>query len=276
MPHEDFDQSFSQHLEVADPVEMVRRDLKKALPMRFYKEAKADHRNGAYVLLLDGRVAKSPARNPLALPTLAAARRLAEEWQAQRDFIDLAAMPFTRIVNSAIDGMARHLDATVEEIAKYAGSDLVCYRATGPSALAEAQAAAWNRVLAFAREKLGARFICTEGVVFVEQPEPARTAVRETIGRIAASGPAAPFALAALHVMTTLTGSVLVALAVVYGELTAAEAWAAAHVDEDFEMREWGEDAQALERRARLWLEMEAAADLFEAVGAATLGDESR
>src|SRR5919197_1349220 len=96
-------------------------------------------------------------------------------------FIDPAAMPFTRIVNSAIDGVARQLDATAEEIAKYAASDLVCYRAPGPKALAEAQAAAWDPILSFARDRLGAGFICTEGVVFVEQHEPARIAVKEAI-----------------------------------------------------------------------------------------------
>ena len=102
--------------------------------------------------------------------------------------------------------------------------------------------------------------------MFVEQPEPARAAVKEAIKRIANSGPAAPFALAALHVMTTLTGSVLLALAVARGALTPTETWIAAHVDEDFEMRAWGEDAEALRRRARQWREMEAAARLFQAV----------
>ena len=245
---------------------MARRDLNKALPRRFYKEVTVQQRDGTFVLFLDGRAAKSPGGNHLALPCLAAARALADEWSAQGETIDPAAMPLTRIVNSAIDGVACRLDATVDEIARYAGADLVCYRAPEPRTLTEAQAAAWNSVLAFARENLGAHFICTEGVVFVEQPEPARAAVKEAIKRIANSGQAAPFALAALHVMTTLTGSVLLALAVAHGALTPTEAWTAAHVDEDFEMRAWGEDAEALRRRARQWREMEAAARLFQAV----------
>jgi chaperone required for assembly of F1-ATPase len=103
-------------------------------------------------------------------------------------------------------------------------------------------------------------------VGFIDQPVPARAAVNEAIKRIANSGEAAPFALAALHVMTTLTGSVLLALAVAYRELTPTEAWIAAHVDEDFAMRAWGEDADALQRRARQWREMETAARLFHAV----------
>ncbi|MGH6795907.1 MAG: ATP12 family chaperone protein, partial [Methylocella sp.] len=223
-------------------------------------------RDGACLLLLDGRAANSPGGNHLALPCLAAARALADEWSAQGEWIDLASMPLTRIVNSAIDAVAYRRDATVDEIVRYAGADLVCYRAPEPRALAEAQAAAWDPILTFARENLGAHFICIKGVVFAEQPEPARAAVNEAIAHIADSGPAAPFALAALHVMTTLTGSVLLALAVAHRALTPAEAWIAAHVDEDFEMRAWGEDAEALRRRARQWREMEAAARLFQAV----------
>jgi chaperone required for assembly of F1-ATPase len=260
------DQSFARLPEATDPIAMARRDLNKTLPRRFYEEVTVQQRDGTFVLLLDGHAANSPEGNHLALPCLAAARALADEWSAQGKTIDPAAMPLTRIVNSAIDGVAYRLDATVDEIVKYAGADLVCYRAAEPTMLIEAQAAAWNFVLAFARENLGAHFICIEGVEFVEQPEPARAAVKEAIKRIANNGPAAPFALAALHVMTTLTGSVLLALAVAHGKLTSIEAWVAAHVDENFEMRAWGGDAEALRRRARQWREMEAAARLFQAV----------
>jgi chaperone required for assembly of F1-ATPase len=259
-----FDPSFPRPEAAIDPFAMARRDLKKALPRRFYKEAAAQERKGSFVLLLDGRAAKTPGGSDLALPTLAAARALAEEWAALGEIIDPAEMPLTRIVNSAIDGVAPRLATTVEEIAKYAGSDLVCYRAGEPQALARAQAEAWDPILAFTRKKLGAVFLCGEGVVFIEQSEAAVMAVKEAIARIADGGPAAPFALAALHVMTTLTGSVMIALAVAHGELTAMDAWRAAQVDEDFEMRTWGEDAEALRRRARQWHEMEAAALLWQ------------
>jgi chaperone required for assembly of F1-ATPase len=249
--------------EAIDPVAMARRDLQKALPKRFYKEATAESQDGAFVLLLDGRVARTPARNKLALPTLAAAEAVAAEWAAQAEVIDPGVMPMTRIANSAIDGVANAIDATADEIVKFAGSDLVCYRAGEPEALARAQAAAWDPILDFARERLGARFICAEGVIFVAQPEHALLALREAVARVAHGGPAAPFALAALNVMTTLTGSALIAFAVVHGEFTPAEAWAAAHIDEDFQMRIWGADEEAMRRRARRWLEMEAAATLW-------------
>jgi chaperone required for assembly of F1-ATPase len=251
-----------------DPIAMARRDQQKALPKRFYKEAAAAERDGAYALLLDGRPAKTPGRNAFAAPTLAAAEALAQEWARQAEFIDPAAMPLTRMANSAIDGVAQAIDATAADIAKYGASDLVCYRAGEPETLAQAQAARWDKVLNYARENLGARLICAEGVNYVEQPEAAKQAILAAVKRIAGTGPAAPFALAALHVMTTLTGSALLALAVADGVLTPQEAWEAAHVDEDFQTKFWGADDEALARRARRWTEMEAAAGLLRAVRA--------
>jgi chaperone required for assembly of F1-ATPase len=245
---------------------MARRDLNSNLPKRFYKEAAAQEQDGAYAILLDGKGARTPARNKLALPTLAAAKAVAEEWSAQAEFIDPRNMPMTRIVNSAIDGVAAQIEPTVAEIAKYASSDLVCYRAGEPEALVIAQSAAFDPVLAFARKTLGALFICAEGVIHVEQPESSRRAVIDAVRTIGGDPAEAPFALAALHVITTLTGSALLALAVAHGEMTAEQAWSAAHVDEDYQMKLWGADDDALERRARRWSEMKAAAQLLETV----------
>jgi chaperone required for assembly of F1-ATPase len=253
-----------QQASPADPIALARQKLKKALPRRFYKEARAEAREGAYVLLLDGRPARTPKGKRLAFPSLAAAEAIAAEWAAQAEWIDPALMPMTRIANSAIDGVAGNLETVVEEIAKYAGTDLVCYRAEGPRSLVEAQAAAWDPILAFAREKIGADFICTEGVMFVMQPHSAGAAVAGAVGRIAASGAAAPFTLASLHVMTTLTGSVLIALGVAFGEFAPEDAWRAAHVDEDFEIAAWGDDAEARARRENQWREFAAAAKLWQ------------
>jgi chaperone required for assembly of F1-ATPase len=252
-----------------DPIAMARRDMQKALPRRFYKEAAAAGRDGAFTVLLDGRAAKTPTRNLLALPTLAAAQAAADEWARQDEFIDPANMPLTRIAYSAIDGVAQAIDATAADIAKYGGSDLVCYRASEPESLLRAQAANWDKVLDYAREKLGARLVCAEGVNYVEQPEAARRAILAAVKRIAGTEGSAPFALAALHAMTTLTGSALIALAVADGVLTPAEAWSAAHVDEDHQMDVWGADDEALARRARRWTEMEAAARLLREARAA-------
>lgn len=250
-----------------DPVALARRDLQKALPRRFYKEATTEARDGGFGLLLDGRPARTPAKNPLAVPTRALGEAVAAEWARQVEIIDPADMPLTRIVNSAIDGVARAIATTSAEIVKYAGSDLVCYRAGEPETLVAAQSAAWDPYLAFAREKLGARLVCAEGVMFIEQPEPALNALRDAVDRLLPPGPAAAFRAAALHVTTTLAGSALIALALAHGAVEPSAAWAAAHVDEDFQMELWGPDAEALLRKARRWREMEAAAVLWRLAG---------
>ena len=245
-----------------NPMKAAQRAMRPPLPKRFYETAAVEERDGAHHLLLDGRAARTPARNPLAVPTRALAEALAAEWQGQGAEIDPAAMPLTRIVNSAIDGVARERAAVIADMAKYAGSDLVCYRAGEPETLVAEQARAWDPVLAWAREELGARFVLSEGVMHVAQPEAAVAAVRarlETVG--------SPLRLAALHVMTTITGSVLIALAQAAGVLEAGQAFAAAHVDERHQESRWGEDEEALRRRAAREAEFLAAARVYALAG---------
>ena len=254
---------FPTHGEAIDPVEMARRDLRKNLPKRFYKEATVEPRDGAFVLLLDGRPARTPARAALALPNLEAGKAIAAEWAAQAEIIDPATMPLTRLVNSALDGVAANMAETAAEVVKFAGSDLVCYRVAEPDSLVLAQAEAWNPVLAFARDALDARFVLAEGVMFVRQPEAALAAVEAAVATAVGQGASAPLRLAALNVMTNLTGSALIALAVAKGALTAQAGWEAAHVDETFQEKAWGADSEAEARRARRWSDMEAAATLY-------------
>ena len=166
-------------------------------------------------------------------------------------------MPLTRLVNSALDGVANEMEAVTDEIAKYAGSDLLCYRTGDPARLAALQTAEWDPLIDWAREALGARFNLAEGVMFVDQPDETKARLRSHVGEERSA-----VKLAALHVMTTLTGSVLLALAVQQGRLTPEEAWALAHLDEDFQMEVWGQDEEALARRAARWREMQAAAML--------------
>jgi chaperone required for assembly of F1-ATPase len=249
------------HGEAIDPVEMARRDQKKALPKRFYAKAHVEQREGGHALLLDGKPALTPGRNALQLPNEKAARLVADEWERQSELIDPATMPVTRIVNSALDGVAREMDAVRDEIVKYASSDLVCYRAAEPEGLVQAQALLWDPVLDFAREQLGARLVLAEGVMFTTQPDHAIAAVRNSVEKIDGV-----LALACVHVMTTLSGSALIALAVTRARMDAQAAWAAAHADEDFQMRIWGADAEALARRERRWLDMKAATDLLAAL----------
>ena len=258
-PRQDLDTA--RH-EPVDPVKMARRDLQKTLPRRFYSEVTIAAEEGGFGPHLDGKPIRTPARAMLNVPTRALAEAIAAEWGAQTELIDPETMPLTRLANSALDGVARTLAATIDEVAKFAETDLVCYRAGDPDALVTAQGEAWDPVLAFARETLGARFVCVEGLMYVEQPRSARAAVREAVETIAA-GPAGVLRLAALSVMTSLTGSVLIALAVAGGTMEKEAGWAAACVDEDYQARFWGIDAEALARRRCRWRDMDAAASLY-------------
>ncbi len=249
-----FDELFQA--EPPDPIEAARRHMRPRFRRRFYTEVGIAEGEGGFELRLDGRRVNTPGRRALAAPTRALAEALAAEWSAAGEFIDPSNMPLTRLANSIIDGVAAAPVAVAAEMAKYLASDLVLYRAANPEGLAARQAQAWDPVVAWAREHLGARFVVGESLVFVAQPEEALAAARAAI-------PHDPWRLGALHAVTTLTGSALIALALASGRLSVPEAWAAAHVDEDWNMEHWGGDELALERRAFRFAEMQAAARML-------------
>jgi chaperone required for assembly of F1-ATPase len=243
-----------------DPRESARRNM-RVLKRRFYHEVAVREDAAAFGIVLDGRPIRTPARRALAAPGRGLAEAIAAEWRAQTEFIDPAAMPLTRLANTIIDGVAAAQDDVAGEIAGYLGSDLVCYRATTPEGLVARQARHWDPILAWAEETMGARFAIAQGIVHVSQPEGA-------VARARAAIPREPWRLGAVHAATTLTGSALLALALARGDIGLDAAWAAAHVDEDWNMEFWGHDEVALERRAYRFAEMRAAAHVLKEVAA--------
>jgi chaperone required for assembly of F1-ATPase len=239
-----------------DPIEATRRSMRTVLPRRFYETAATAAVADGYAVRLDDKPIRTPARRMLAAPTLALAEAIAAEWQAQKDVIDPAKMPLTRLANAIIDGVADAPQPVAAEIAKYLASDLLLYRAGAPPGLVERQAQHWDPILAWARRALGADFKLGEGVVHVAQPEAALAAARAAI-------PLEPWRLGAVHAMTTLTGSALIALAMARGALSADAAWQAAHVDEDWNMAQWGRDEMAATRREFRFAEFKAAATVL-------------
>jgi len=236
-----------------DPREAARRGARPTLRKRFYNRAHLGEAGpDGFPLLLDGKPVRTPARRALAAPTSPLAEKIAEEWNAQAEVIDPARMPLTRLANAVIDAVADAPGPIADEVAKYLGSDLLCYRAEAPAGLAEGQTRHWDPVLAWAREKLGARFVLAQGVMHVAQPQQTIAAARSRI-------PTEPWRLGAVSAVTTLTGSALLALALAHDALDAEAAWAAAHVDEDWQMSQWGSDQAALERRAYRRAEFDAA-----------------
>jgi chaperone required for assembly of F1-ATPase len=246
---------------VADPVRRAQVAMQTPPIRRFYREATVGEHEGRFRLLLDGRPAKTPARQPLALASRSAADLLAAEWAGQGETIRPTDMPLTKIVNSGLDSVAGNADAVADDIARYAGSDLVCYRAGDPARLVAWQSAAWDPVLAHARERHGLRFVLAEGVIHVSQPPETLSAVRALVGRTAD-----PVALAAMHVLTTIGGSALIALAVADGGLAAEAAFDAAEVDERWSAETWGADAEAAARTALRRRDFLAAAGLLSAL----------
>jgi chaperone required for assembly of F1-ATPase len=245
-----------------DPVRRAQLQMKTALPKRFYKSVSVEPSGDLFAVKLDGRPVRTPGKALLALPNEAAARLVAEEFDAQAETIDPMTMPVLRLVNTAVDGVAADPQAVLEDILRFASSDLLCYRADGPQGLVERQNAAWDPPIDWARSELGVRFNLAEGVIHVEQP-------RETIAVLGAhvSRRGDPLRLAALHVMTTLTGSALLALGVEAGRIDPEEGWTAAHVDEDWQIEHWGHDAEAMARRAQRKRDFMASVALLKSLG---------
>jgi chaperone required for assembly of F1-ATPase len=224
---------------------------------RFYEAVATEATAGGWRILLDGRVVKTPKRAELLLPVAALADAVAAEWRAQGPQIDPPSMPLTKLSNTAIDAVTPNLPAVAEDALSFAARDLICYRAKAPESLVGLQAACWDPLLAWAEQHHGARLIATEGIMPVDQPPDSLAALAAALARFD------PFALTGLHVMTTLTGSAVLALAHVAGRLSLEECWAAAHVDEDYQVEHWGEDADARKRRDLRFADMRAASEFF-------------
>lgn len=249
------------HLSDPDPVRRAQIQMRQPLPKRFYKLAEVAEVPEGFAVRLDGKPVRTPGKAVLALSTAAAAELVASEFSAQGETIDPVSMPILRLANTAIDGVANEMQAVLEDVMRFSSSDLLCYRADAPERLVERQAELWDPVLDWAQATLGARFFLAEGVMHVEQPRESVAAVGLWLRQRAE-----PFRLSAIHLMTTLTGSALLALAVETRMLEPDAAWAAAHVDEDWNIAQWGEDAEAAERRKARRRDFDAAVALLRAL----------
>jgi chaperone required for assembly of F1-ATPase len=236
-----------------DPEEAVRRSTRGPQRKRFYQHAGFAETAEGFALTLDGKPVHTPGKRKLTAPSREIAQAMAAEWEAQGETLDPTAMPLTRLGNSVIDAVVERLDAVVADVAKYFESDLLFYRASYPAALVERESRHWDPVLYWAKDTLGAHFILAEGIVHVRQPEPALAAARAAL-------PDDPWSVAAFHVVTTLTGSALLALALAHGARDSDQVWAAAHVDEDWNVEQWGVDAEVAARRAARWTDFAASA----------------
>lgn len=208
-------------------------------PKRFWKAAQAEACDGGFTVKLDGRPVRTPAKAALTLPTQAMADAIAAEWDAQEELVDPRTMPVTRGANAAIDKVRTQRDEVIALLAEYGDSDLLCYRAAGPEGLIAKQAGGWDPMLDWAAEALGARLMVGEGVMHVTQ-NPA--SLQKLTDEVAAFD---DFALAAAHDLISISGSLVLALAVTRSAITVEDAWLLSRIDEHWQIAEWGEDEEA-------------------------------
>ncbi len=241
------------------PDERMRRlitgQFNKVLPRRFYKAVEVSDNNSIF---LDGKAIKTPLKSNLRLPTKALAQAVAAEWQAQKDVIDPETMPLTKLANTAIDRATAEHQIIVDEITQYAGSDMVCYFAEGPRELISRQQQHWQPVHDWVVEKLYATFRKGAGITHITQPPETLESIRLHVAQFD------PWQLTAVYVLTTLTGSALLSLMLQASAINPEDAWKAAHVDEDFQIEQWGEDDEAVRRRAWRKREYDGLAGFFD------------
>ena len=220
---------------------------------RFYRDATVRPGPDGGEVLLDERPVKTPARRTLALPTEALAKAVAAEWNAQGDEVRPRTMPLTGLANAAIDRVAPDPDAFARGLAEYGESDLLCYRADGPAGLVARQSALWDPILAWARRRYDVNFEIVTGII--HRPQPAHT-LAQLSQAVAARD---PFELAALSPLVTISGSLVIALALAEQAIDFAAAWAAATLDEAWQAEKWGADEEATARLDARLAEFEAA-----------------
>jgi len=205
---------------------------------RFWKETTVEACDTGFRVLLDGRPVKTPAKTSFAVPTRALAEKIAAEWEAQEEEIRPDTMPFTRMANSAIDKVTPQHSAVAEMLAEYGGTDLICYRADGPQELIDLQAQGWDPLLAWAKNALNATLTPVQGVMFASQPEDSLARLEEQVKSLE------PFQLAAFHDLVALSGSLIIAFAVIRGHDSADNLWDMSRIDESWQTSQWGEDEE--------------------------------
>lgn len=224
---------------------------------RFYKDVSIVPVEGGFGVLLDGRSVKTPARNTLVLPTQRLAQAIAAEWQGQGEDVIATTMPLLRLANSVIDGVAANRDAVIAAILRFGENDLLCYRAHQPPDLAQRQRQGWDPLLDWARQTHGAQMTVAEGLTHVDQTPEALAALRRALEGFDA------FTLGGLHVVASITGSTVLALAVAESSVSGAQAFELSRIDEIYQAEKWGQDGEAVKRAAALAHELDKAVELI-------------
>jgi chaperone required for assembly of F1-ATPase len=206
---------------------------------RFWKSVDVTHEDGGWEVWLDGRPVRTPARAPLTVPSKRLVEAIADEWRDVGENVDPRAMPLTGIANAAIDRATPERQAFAASLARYAETDLACYRAERPQALIERQEQSWDALLNWARRRYDVDFVTTSGLMHVAQPQATVERLEHAVAALD------PFPLAGLSPLVTIGGSLVAALAVEEKAIPAEQAWEAVSIDERWQLEQWGADAEA-------------------------------
>ncbi|WP_455481519.1 ATP12 family chaperone protein [Bartonella sp. B35(2025)] len=249
---------FDMTLNKNNSIHKVQKFSCQPLPKRFYKEVKIRCEESGFSILLDECPVKTPARHHFLVPTEIFAKLVVQEFESQKEVIDPVKMPITRLVNTVLDGVAGNMQVIFEDLLRFVTCDMIFYRAKAPKELVQRQCEQWDPLLNWVEEELGSHFNLTEGLMYVEQPREAIQAVSNYLRRVES-----PYMLAALHTITTLTGSTIIALAIAAGRIDSDHAWDIAHLDENWTMEQWKTDEETMARRAYKKIEFTAAVTII-------------
>ena len=234
---------------------------------RFYKETAVDAADGGFRVLLDGKPMRTPAKTMMVVPAEALARAIAAEWEAvpAGSELNVTYLALTRLAATGLDRVASQRGKVVDDTAKYGASDLLCYRATEPESLVNRQHDAWQPLLDWAKERHGAELAVANGLTFVSQPHAALARLRRAVEAHS------DLALSALFNLTHISGSLVIALAVSDGRLSAEDAFTTAQLDELYQIEKWGEDPIATKRHEGIRHDISAGARFLVLLGEARL-----
>ena len=234
------------HIPPLDPNVAARKGFKESEERikRFWKEAGVVQTDDGWAVVLDGRTPKTPAHRKLVLPTEAAAKLVAAEWDAQGEFLDPGTMPATRLASTAIDRVVEVMEAVAEEITAYAGNDLTCYLAEAPQSLIARQEREWGAWRKWAEDEHGIRLVPVQGIV--HQPQDQASLERVKALALAMDH----FQLSGLAMAVPLLGSAILGLALQQGKLSGEAAYDLSRLDEAFTEERWGVDEEASLRAA--------------------------
>lgn len=228
---------------------------------RFWKEARTEQVENGWLIRLDGRPVRTPARRLCIVPVAGMADGIAAEWNAQGPRVDPFSMPLTRAASTCLDRVMPEIETVWRNIAAYGGTDLLCYHAPGPAELIRRQEEGWDPLLDWAADRLGARLVVGEGVMHIAQPEDAIERLATHVRTFDA------WELTGLSELTTLSGSLIIALAILHGHLLPEDGWALSRLDEQWNIDQWGEDAEASLQAARREADFLAAARQLRLLG---------